>query len=81
MTYNISLDPDVESKLQEMAAEAGQDLGTFLKELINANVKTRKAKEQLSDWCSSLDEWIAGFPEIPHFVDDSRESTYAGRCE
>jgi predicted DNA-binding antitoxin AbrB/MazE fold protein len=33
------------------------------------------------EWSKALREWAASHPRVEHFVDDSRESLYAGRGE
>jgi predicted DNA-binding antitoxin AbrB/MazE fold protein len=33
------------------------------------------------EWAKALREWTASPPRVAHFVDDSRESIYAGRGE
>jgi predicted DNA-binding antitoxin AbrB/MazE fold protein len=33
------------------------------------------------EWVKALREWAASHPRVDHFVDDSRESIYAGRGE
>jgi predicted DNA-binding antitoxin AbrB/MazE fold protein len=33
------------------------------------------------EWVRALREWAASHPRVDHFVDDSRESIYAGRGE
>ncbi len=87
MTLNIPLSSEAAAKLRERAAAIGKDVETFVREVIEEKIAgppfttTRAPTRDAQEWCTKLDEWIASFPDVPHPVDDSRESIYAGRGE
>jgi hypothetical protein len=93
MAVILNLPPAVEQQLKERAARNGQTLEEYLQHLalreaggLNPPL-SRPAityPEEFSspaDWVKALREWAESHPRVEHFVDDSRESIYAGRGE
>ncbi len=86
MTLTIELTGEMEQRLQEQAAASGCDVPSFVQRLLTENLgdealppsKPRPSKEVFRQ---RLQQWIALHPPTTHFVDDSRESIYAGRGE
>ena len=82
MTISLDFPTDVENTLRQRAAAAGQDVATFVKEVVfdhlaeEAPTPTKPSKrESFEDWMRA---WIKLHPVLPTAVDDSRESIYAG---
>lgn len=87
MTLQISLSPEVESRLREQAKAAGKDLATFVKEVVE-ELADRGNGSQVEGgsvppdkWTGEWHAWAAGHRRLDHVVDDSRENIYAGRGE
>lgn len=89
----VNLPPAVEQKLKERAATSGQTLEEYLLRLA---VREAEAPEPAAsgpaiayppgfsspeERSKAIREWAASHPTVEHFVDDSRESIYAGRGE
>jgi hypothetical protein len=85
MTLELRLLPNVEAQLLERAAAAGQDVEQFVQDAVIqklANVETiASSPPNGQDWANRLKACIDLHPVVNHFVDDSRESIYAGRGE
>ena len=87
MTLEISLAPEVIAKLRERAAAEGKDMESFVREavekVLSSPDETAHENEQLSAerWSAEWHAWADSHPKVDHFVDDSRESIYAGRGE
>jgi uncharacterized protein (DUF1778 family) len=86
MTLELSLSSETEARLRERAAEAGQDVAGFVLDAVNeklAEVQSHPSRLAKSDkhWREKLQALIDLHPIVDHFVDDSRESIYAGRGE
>jgi len=91
MTLTLELPTDAEKRLQAKAGARGLTVKSYLEELVRYDLEKQEANGglQKSDLgATSADEWIAEHralakrhEHIAHFVDDSRESIYAGRGE
>jgi hypothetical protein len=93
MTLQLNVTPETEAKRKERAAAEGKDLAAFMQQAINelANegsvtkprVKLSPAEQwdYLKDWMEKTAEIVANSLPPGTFVDDSRESIYAGRGE
>jgi hypothetical protein len=86
MTLQLTLSPETEVQLRQQAALSGQDIDAFVLQAVTE--KLAEAESQLirpamqgDDWAKKLQAIIALHPVVSHFVDDSRESIYAGRGE
>ena len=84
MTLNLS--SDLEAQIRERAASLGQDVEAFViqavaEKLADAELQTKPITRNHEEWKKKLQAWIDLHPVVTHFVDDSRESIYAGRGE
>jgi hypothetical protein len=85
MTLTLHLPAETESKLRQQAELSGQDLSEFVlqavsEKLADAEMQTQPASDN-DEWTKKLRTFIARHPVVNHFVDDSRDSIYAGRGE
>lgn len=85
MTLTLTFPPDVEARLRERAAAAGKDVETVVQEALenifrskNADAAQLRTHEQ---WLAEFNAWVSSHQPVSHFVDDSRDSIYAGRGE
>ena len=91
MTLTLELPTDTEKRLQAKAGAKGLTIKTYLEELVRndlGNQETDGSSPINSPGTMSNEEWIAEHralakkhAHVTHFVDDSRESIYAGRGE
>ncbi|MDB5387186.1 MAG: hypothetical protein JWM11_2832 [Planctomycetaceae bacterium] len=85
MSVNIDLPADVENILRRRAAAVGEDLASFLSQLVTESLveDDEGVPEAISEveLAQRLDAWIALHPVLDRVVDDSRESIYAGLNE
>ena len=87
MTLNVDLSPAMERALRLRAAENGEDVESFARRmLMDQLVETELAitlvpARSKEDFMARLQEVIDMHPTVTTFVDDSRESIYAGRGE
>jgi hypothetical protein len=86
MTLELKIPSETEAKLRERAAAAGQDLETFVLQAVAEKLTEAESQPILpsrngKDWRNKLLACIDLHPVVTHFVDDSRESIYAGRGE
>ena len=91
MTLTLELPTDTEKRLQAKAGAKGLTVKSYLEELVRSDLESLQSNgshspSEPSD--SSADQWIAEHralakkhEHITHFIDDSRESIYAGRGE
>jgi hypothetical protein len=84
MTLNLS--SELEAIIRDRAAANGQDIEAFVlqavaEKLAEADVQPPAASPSNDEWKKKLQAWIDLHPVVTHFVDDSRESIYAGRGE
>ncbi len=84
MNVQLNIPPETEARIRESAAAAGQDLETFVLQAVTGRlVETERAPgtRNVEQWKRLLRSCIDLHPVTTHFVDDSRESIYAGRGE
>lgn len=84
MTLTLSLPAVLEARLHEQAAATGKDVSTLVREAVEekfAAAPTDPNDLPYDQWLKRFNEWIASHKPVNHFVDDSRESIYAGRGE
>jgi hypothetical protein len=85
MTLTLSFPPETEARLRERAAASGEDVETIVRRAVEEKLAlphvARQAELTHEQWSAALRAWAASHPPVTHFVDDSRESIYAGRGE
>jgi plasmid stability protein len=85
MTLTLSFPPETEAKLRDRAAASGKDVETIVREAVDeklaAEATTPGPTESAEEWVARFKAWVESHPPVTHFVDDSRESIYAGRGE
>lgn len=91
MTLTLELPTETEKRLQAKAGAKGLSVKSYLEELVRMDLDQQETngshlKNDLG--LASADQWIAEHralakrhEHVTHFVDDSRESIYAGRGE
>lgn len=82
---NLNLPPEVEHALSQQANAAGQSLEAYVRhrlaELVEEDNESLTPIPDKTAWAKRFQEWVASHRIITHYVDDSRESIYAGRGE
>lgn len=87
MTVNLSLSPETEAKLKELATAEGKDLASLVLEAVEDKLAVAddiaRPRQNLSadQWVARLRKWAASHRSLPFEADDSRESIYEGRGE
>lgn len=88
MSITIELPPEAQKNLLDQARLEGKTPEEVLSQLAqqwlgNGKSAAGRPPEQLSpeEWVADLRAWAASHQPVGHFVDDSRESIYAGRGE
>jgi hypothetical protein len=89
MTLTLELPNDTEKRLQAKAGAKGLTVKSYLEELVRSDLENQETVHHKSDLrVASAEQWIAEHralakkhEHVTHFVDDSRESIYAGRGE
>ena len=86
MTITFTLPPTIEAKLRQQAVATGKDIPTLVREAVeeklNGNNEIKGPMDKsFEQWLKEFDIWVASHKPVDHFVDDSRESIYAGRGE
>ena len=86
MSLSISFGAETEAKLRDRAAATGKDVATLVREAVEEKLSEGAggripAEMPYEQWLAAFDAWVAGHRPVEHFVDDSRESIYAGRGE
>ena len=85
MTLTLSFPPETEARLRERAAASGKDVETIVREAVDqtlaAEANTPRSDRSAEEWVAEFMTWVNSHPPVTHFVDDSRESIYAGRGE
>jgi hypothetical protein len=76
----------IETKIREHAEVLGEDMEAFIPQAVAeklADADSQPSRPSLNDqeWQEKLRAFIDLHPVVTHFVDDSRESIYAGRGE
>jgi uncharacterized protein (DUF1778 family) len=85
MTLELAFTSEVETEIRRRAAEMGQDVEDFILQAVAeklADTDSQSSRSSLNNkWKEQLRAFIELHPVVTHFVDDSRESIYAGRGE
>lgn len=86
MTIHLDLSPEAEAQIRHLAAIAGQNVEAIVlqavtEKLAEADIPPPAASPSNDEWRIKLKALIELHPVVTHFVDDSRESIYAGRGE
>jgi hypothetical protein len=93
MPVILNLPPAVAQQLKERATRIGQTLEEYLERLAAREAEAREPAvsepaiayppgfTSPAERSKALREWAESHPRFEHFVDDSRESIYAGRGE
>lgn len=85
MNVSITFPNDLELVLRQRAAATGQDVETFVQQLVAERLLEEERESPLNtspaEFERRLDAWIQLHPVLDRAVDDSRESIYAGRGE
>ncbi len=91
MTLTLELPTDTEKLLQAKAGAKGLTIKSYLAELVRSDLEipeTNGVHQKNEAVSTTADQWIAehralakSHEHVTHFVDDSRESIYAGRGE
>lgn len=91
MTLTLELPADTEKRLREKAMAKGLTIKSYLEDLVRTAVEPREMNGSNTTNQSgfhSADQWMAehralakSHEHVTHYVDDSRESIYAGRGE
>lgn len=82
----LKLSSEIEAEIRERAALSGQDVEAFVlqavaEKLADALSLPSNSSRSGKDWKEKLRACIDLHPVVTHFVDDSRESIYAGGGE
>ncbi len=81
MTLTIDLPPELEARLIELAAKAGQAPSDYAREALRDSLSTVGGDllpKRAEDRVAALRSWAESLKPIGHWVDDSRESIYEG---
>ncbi len=85
MNVVLNLSLEVEVRLKDQAAAKGQKVEEFIADLLTEEVRAGESKPPMlpvDQWNAKLAALLASTPQTnAAFVDDSRESIYAGRGE
>jgi hypothetical protein len=84
MTLTLNLTPETETRLRQQAELLGQDVSEFVLQAVSeklADADQSRPIDDIDEWTRKLHAVIARHPKVTHFIDDSRESIYAGRGE
>jgi hypothetical protein len=86
MTLNLNLPPETEAQIRKLAALSGKNveavvLDAVAEKLADADFQPTPRPKNDQEWKKKLQALIDLHPVVTHFVDDSRESIYAGRGE
>ncbi len=92
MIISVQIPESIENRLKEEAAKRGHSLKGYIECLIVREalhptmpaepiVSTPSTFATYEEWSKAFREWVDSHAPVEHFVDDSRESIYAGRGE
>ncbi|MFV0444136.1 MAG: hypothetical protein ACK5Q5_11255 [Planctomycetaceae bacterium] len=85
MTTQLELPSELEIALRQRAAAVGQNVESFLWQVVDDAVDQEKSPpvqpRRVHDLRQRLEAWAARHPVVDRPVDDSRESIYEGRGE
>jgi hypothetical protein len=88
MSITVELPPETEQNLRDQARLEGKTPEEVLSQLAQQWLGNGKSADgrppnemSAEEWSAKLRAWAASHEPVGHFVDDSRESIYAGRGE
>jgi hypothetical protein len=86
VTLELELSPETEAKVRQLAASTGKNIEAIVLEALAEKLDetdSQPSRPSLTqqEWREKLRAFIDLHPVVSHFVDDSRESIYAGRGE
>lgn len=81
MSITISLPSEMEQKLREKAARAGQTLEAYLEQLAADSAGGSATDLSPEEWAAQFHAWVASHQPLAGLADDSRDSIYEGRGE
>jgi hypothetical protein len=86
MALKLIISPEMEAKIRAFASMSGQDMESFILQAVNEKLADAESTPKVTfhrgeDWAQKLRACIDLHPAVTHFVDDSRESIYAGHGE
>jgi hypothetical protein len=89
MVLNISLSPETEARLKQLATAEGKDLASVVLEAVEEKLDAADEnagpgeRHRLSAdlWVARLRQWASSHRRLPEEADDRRESIYEGRGE
>lgn len=86
MTVNLTIPLETEAKIRARAAASGQDVESYVLQAVAEKLAEAESQSALpsrngQEWTEKLRACVDLHPAATHFVDDSRESIYAGRGE
>ena len=85
MNVSINFSSEIETQLLRRAAAAGQDVESFVRQVVTESLAEQSAemppKKVPSEFRERMESWIALHPKLDNVIDDSRESIYVGRGE
>jgi len=81
MTIQLELPPDVESRLAQQAAQAGQEVAAYIAQavcqmLVVEHHGSQSEEASYEKWHEDFQAWLASHPSRNPDFDDSRESLY-----
>jgi plasmid stability protein len=85
MTVIVSLPPELETRLRERAARAGQAVDAFVRDAVEEKLACEGTNTERGltsqQRLAEFEAWIADRQPVNSIVDDSRDSIYEGRGE
>jgi uncharacterized protein (DUF1778 family) len=86
IAVTLNLSSEMEARIRERAAILGQDVEDFVlqavaEKLADTDSQPMTPSRDDTQWRKKLQALMDLHPVVTHFVDDSRESIYAGRGE
>lgn len=81
MSISINFTPEVEAELAKRAEIVGMDVPTLVQEFVTERLAIAAPKKSYEETKAALDRIAARHRGVEGFVDDSRESIYAGHGE
>ena len=85
MTVIVSFPPELETRLRDRAARAGQAVDAFVRDAVEEKLASDVASTERGltpqQRLAAFEAWIADRQPVNQFVDDSRDSIYEGRGE
>jgi hypothetical protein len=87
MTVSFSFSPETLARLRERAEAEGKPVEVLIREVVEQTLGREQTQNNPpreltpEEWCARFHAWASGHPPVDWYVDDSRESIYAGRAE